>query len=149
MGRFYDRRIVEDEGVLRYFVTIDLSTYAQREVEVPREVYELLDEMQREFWRLEKREARHSWHIEDMYESDLPHERMVETPEQLMMRKIEEEELRTALWSLPEVQRRRFLLHHLEGIPVKSLARMEGCSDRAIKYSLAIARKNLRKALED
>lgn len=60
-----------------------------------------------------------------------------------------QEKLRAALWSLPEVQRRRFLLHHLEGVPVKLLARMEGCSDRASKYSLAIARKNLRKALEE
>lgn len=34
----------------------------------------------------------------------------------------------------------RFLLHHLKGMPVKSLARMEGCSDRAIRYNLAIAR---------
>ncbi len=49
---------------------------------------------------------------------------------------------------LPEVQRRRFLLHYLEQVPVKVLARMEGCSDRAVKYSLALARKNLRKALE-
>lgn len=46
------------------------------------------------------------------------------------------------------MQRRRFLLHHLEEVPVKVRARMEGYSDRAIKYSLVIARKNLRESME-
>ncbi len=64
-----------------------------------------------------------------------------------MMHRLKNEALWTALMGLPEVQRRRFLLHHLEQVPVKTLARIEGCSDRAIKYSLALARKNLREML--
>ena len=148
MGRFYGRSTSDTESGTCYFVTISTPTYVEVEIEVPREVYELLDEMQREYWRLEKRESRHSWHIEDMNESDLPHEKYVQTPEQVMMHRVESAEIRSALMELPEVQRRRFLLHHLEQVPVKALARMEGCSDRAVKYSLALARKNLRKALE-
>ena len=78
-----------------------------------REIYELLDEMQREYWRLERRESRHSWHIEDMRESDLPHEKYVQTPEQEMMHRLESETLRNALMELPEVQRRRFQYSHI------------------------------------
>ena len=42
-----------------------------------------------------------------------------------MARKIECAELREALKSLPLVARRRFLLHHLEGLLFKALARLE------------------------
>lgn len=112
-----------------------------------RNVYELIDDMQREHWRLERRESRHSWHIEDMRESDLPYGKHVAMPEQLAMQRMDDEALGRALAALPEVQRRRFLLHHLEGLPVKAVARMESCSDRAVKYSLALARKNLRETL--
>lgn len=146
MGRFYERRVVEDEGGAHYLITI-ARTGGVDEVEVSRDVYELIDDMQREHWRLERRESRHSWHIEDMREGDLPHEEHVVTPEQLAMRRVDDEALGRALMGLPEVQRRRFLLHHLEGLPVKTVARLEGCSDRAVKYSLALARKNLREAL--
>lgn len=64
------------------------------------------------------------------------------------MRRLENEVLRRSLTMLPEAQRRRFLLHHLEGLPVKEVASLEGCSDRAVKYSLALARRNLREMLE-
>lgn len=147
MGRFYGKSVSGSDGEARYLVSVPTPTRGEVEVEVPREVYELLDEMQREYWRLERRESRHSWHIEDMRESDLPHEKYVETPEQLMMRRLDDETIRAALLGLPEVQRRRFLLHYLGQLPVKAIACMEGCSDRAIKYSLALARKGLRERL--
>ena len=99
--------------------------------------------MQREYWRLERREARHSWHLEGMSEGDLLNGECAETPEEALMRQVELAELRRALGKLPHVARRRFLLHHLEGLSVRTLARIEGCSDRAIKYSLALARKKL------
>lgn len=149
MGRFYEKRVLEDEDGTRYFVVISLSAREKVEVEVDREVSELLDELQREHWRIERSESRHTWHIEGMRESDLPHAKLVPTPEDLMMQKVQGAALRAALLELPEVQRRRFLLHHLEEVPVRVLARMEGCSDRAIKYSLAIARKNLRESMEE
>ena len=147
MGRFYGKSADGDKSGARYVVIISTPACAEAEIEVSHEIYELLDEMQREHWRLERRESRHSWHIEDMRESDLPHEKYVQTPEQEMMHRLKNEALWTALMGLPEVQRRRFLLHHLEQGPVKTLARIEGCSDRAIKYSLALARKNLREML--
>lgn len=146
MGRFYEWRVIEGDGD-RCVVTIKTDPYGAREVEAPREVCNFLDDLQREHWRLERRESRHSWHLEDMGECDLPSEGRVETPEQALMRQVERAELREALERLPLVARRRFLLHCLEGLSVKALAQLEGCSDRAIKYSLALARKKLREHL--
>lgn len=148
MGHFYKWRVDEGDGG-RCFVTIKVDAYTVREVEAPREVCDLLDDLQREYWRLERRESRHAWHLEDMSEGDIPGEGRVETPEQALMRQVERTELREALESLPLTARRRFLLHHLEGVPVKVLARLDGCSDRAIKYSLALARKRLREFLSE
>lgn len=148
MGRFYEKRTVVFDGEMHYLIQI-AGFGAMGEIEVSKELCDELDELQREYWRTERRESRHSWHIEDMRESDLPNEKLVPTPEDLMMQKARDAALRAALLELPEVQRRRFVLHHLEDVPVKALARMEGCSDRAIKYSLAIARRNLRESMEE
>ena len=146
MGRFYEWKTVGD-GSDRCVVTIKTDARNAREVEAPREVCNLLDDLQREYWRLERREARHSWHLEGMSEGDLLNGECAETPEEALMRQVELAELRRALGKLPHVARRRFLLHHLEGLSVRTLARIEGCSDRASKYSLALARKKLRELL--
>ena len=63
MGRFYEWKTVGD-GSDRCVVTIKTDARNAREVEAPREVCNLLDDLQREYWRLERREARHSWHLE-------------------------------------------------------------------------------------
>ena len=137
MGRFYECRSAKGGDGEHYLVTVAVNAYEVREVEVPREVFELLEELQREHWRLERRESRHSWHIEDMRESDLPHIRHVATPEQLLLQHIDDSILRRVLIGLPEIQRRRFLLHHLWDLPIKAVARMEGCSDRAGEVQLS------------
>lgn len=68
-------------------------------------------------------------------------------PEALILRKQEADELRRALEMLSEKEARRLVLHAVEGISVKGVAQIEGCSERAVKYSLAHARKKLHKFL--
>lgn len=53
-------------------------------------------------------------------------------------------ELVSALVQLPAVQLRRLLMHAVAQLPVKEIARREGCSERAVKYSLAKARKRMK-----
>lgn len=38
-------------------------------------------------------------------------------------------------------------MHAVAQLPVKEIARREGCSERAVKYSLAKARKRMRELL--
>lgn len=59
------------------------------------------------------------------------------------------DELVGALDQLPEVQLRRLLMHTVVRLPVREIARREGCSERAVKYSLARARRRMRALLTD
>lgn len=148
MTRFYGKRIDEDGSEPRYLVTIACNGVAT-EIEVAKIVYDALDEMQREHWRLERRESRHTRHIEMMTERDLPRTAYAKDPEQLLIEQVEATEIKTALRSIPILQQRRFLLRHLIGLTIKQIAEIEGCSDRAVKYSLVLARENLRNLLSE
>lgn len=64
-----------------------------------------------------------------------------------MLRKQEVDELCRALKMLSKKETRRLVLHAVEGVSVKCIAQIEGCSERAVKYSLAHARRKLRKLL--
>ena len=59
------------------------------------------------------------------------------------------DELVAALSRLPKVQLRRLLMHTVVRLPVREIARREGCSERAVKYSLARARRRMRALLTD
>ncbi|HIY51978.1 MAG TPA: sigma-70 region 4 domain-containing protein [Candidatus Olsenella avicola] len=59
------------------------------------------------------------------------------------------DELAAALSRLPAVQLRRLLMHAVAQLPVREIARREGCSERAVKYSLARARRRMRALLTD
>lgn len=127
-------------------VTVSLPKGRFVRVEVTGEVMDALDELQREWWRIERREARHALYLEIMPPSMALADR-ADGPEALMLRKQEADELRRALEMLSEKEARRLVLHAVEGISVKGIAQIEGCSERAVKYSLAHARRKLRKIL--
>ena len=146
MGRFYEKRIVERKRENRYFVSVSLPNNTQ-EIEVSQSVYNALDDLQREHWRIERREARHVLHLELL---QTPFSSTAETeqdPEQALIAKIESSEIWNAIHSIPLLQPRRFILHALMELTVCEIAKLEHCSERAVKYSLALARKNLQKLL--
>lgn len=147
MGRFYDKRIDSDLPDAKYLISIIQAGGHCVEVEVPKHIYDELDDLQREYWRQEKRESRHTRHIEMMHEYDLPHESYSKDPEQLLIEQVESLEIQHALHCIPLVQQRRFLLRHLIGLSIKQIAWIEGCTERAVNYSLIRARNNLQEIL--
>lgn len=66
-----------------------------------------------------------------------------------LMRRCQADELAAALSRLPAVQLRRLLMHAVVRLPVREIARREGCSERAVKCSLARARRRMRALLTD
>lgn len=127
-------------------VTVFLPKGRFVRVEVTKEVMDALDELQREWWRIERREARHVLYLEIMPPSMALADR-ADGPEALMLRKQEINDLHRALEALSKTEARRLLLYAVEGISVKGVAQIEGCSERAVKYSLAHARRKLHKLL--
>ena len=147
MGRFYDSRLTNNTTDNRNFVSVVQSNGRIEEIEVSQITYEALDDLQREYWRIERKEARHTLHLEMMAERDIPHEYHIGSPEQLLIEQVETIEIQSALQRIPTAQQKRFLLRHLVGLSLKQIAEIEGCSERAIKYSLTAAQKNLQEIL--
>jgi len=64
--------------------------------------------------------------------------------EDAVLYSLQDERLRLVIQSLPEIQQRRFVLYHEFGLTYKQIAKIEGCSFRAIKYSVDIATEKIK-----
>lgn len=65
MARFYERGNV-DEARGEYRIVVRTPDGKRVEIDLPRRVFEEIEELQREFWRTERREARHSLSLASM-----------------------------------------------------------------------------------
>ena len=65
-----------------------------------------------------------------------------ETPEEILIREEEREEIADALTILTDAQYRRLLMK-ADGMTLREIARIEGVSVRAVRASLMLARKKL------
>ena len=63
------------------------------------------------------------------------------------IRCIQSEQLHRAIAELPEIQKRRLILHFFRKLSYEQIAEMEGCTKRAVKFSVDIALKKIRKKL--
>ena len=50
-----------------------------------------------------------------------------------------------AISELPEIQKRRLILYYFQGLTYEQIAEMEGCTKRAVKFSVDIAVEKLKK----
>ena len=65
--------------------------------------------------------------------------------EEAVFQRAKVETLRQAIAKLPEKQRSRLVLYYFGDFTYEQIAEMEGCSKRAVKFSVDIALKNLKK----
>ena len=132
-------------GFTHYYVSFEDSTGVEQEIEVPRTVYlEFLHFVRRER-TLRRRDERH------MEQSTLTpetlHQRAVNVPESIedaICNNLRDERLRQALGELPDIQRRRFILHYEYGLTYQRIAGMDGCTKMAIKFSVDLAKQKIR-----
>ncbi|WP_346675904.1 sigma factor-like helix-turn-helix DNA-binding protein [Enorma phocaeensis] len=117
-------------------------------VEVGEAVADALRDMRREAWRIERREVRHTLGLDAMGPFAASTGPELE-PGFGLLSKCRTDELAAALAQLPAVQLRRLLMHAVAQLPVREIALREGCSERAVKYSLARARRRMRALLTD
>ena len=119
---------------------------ARISVEVTEEVAGALEDMQREAWRIERREARHTLSLDAMDSFVVP-AGPESDPGFALLSKCRTDELVAALEQLPAAQFRRLLMRAGAQLSIKEIALREGCSERAVKYSLTKARKRMRELL--
>ncbi len=127
--KIYTLRTEVIGGLTRYYVAFRDGQGIRRETDVSRPVY-------LEFLRFVKDDKRQeNWadrHIEqsEQTEESLFHRAMNQprSVDETVFDSLRREELRRVIQSLPEKQRRRFVLHHEFGLTYEQIAAMEGCS---------------------
>ena len=65
-----------------------------------------------------------------------------ESIEDTILRQLENETLCLAIDALPEIQRRRLTMYYFGELTYEQIAEMEGCTKRAVKFSVDIAIEN-------
>jgi len=136
------------EGITRYFASFKDGEGIHRETEVSRPVY---IEFQR-FVCVERNLRR--WDERHTIYADLPDEAFynrtiqpAKNSEEMAFDCVFNEQLRQAIQRLPEIQRRRFVLHHEFGLTFEQIAEMEGCTKRAVKFSFDLAIKKIQEEI--
>ena len=67
-----------------------------------------------------------------------------EPVEETVFQRVEVDKLHWAIAKLPEKQRHRLVLYYFGEFTYEQIAEMEGCTKRAVKFSVDIALKNLK-----
>ena len=67
------------------------------------------------------------------------------TVEESALQSMEYAQLHRAISVLPEIQKRRLILYYFQGLTYEQIAGMEGCTKRAVKFSVDIAVEKLKK----
>ncbi len=128
-----------------YYISFTDGQGAVQKLEVDAELYELFDGFELEDISYMNIVSRH---LEQMDLTDeVLQRRTIDQPESIedcVAKRIKYQKLHTAIAQLPELQRRRVLLYYFGGCTYEQIAKMEGCTKRAIKFSVDTALKNLR-----
>lgn len=144
MARFYDP-CSDERGIAHAFV-VRRPNGSEVLVEVDGPIAIAIEELQREYWRLERSESRHTVSLDAMPAFLVPSSNEPD-PLSVVIRTCERAGLARALTDLPPKQLRRLLLYSVAGLTIRQIANRERCSERAIKYSISKARSKLRAVL--
>ena len=117
-----------------------------RELLINKELFELLDCFELDDLSFLNEMDRHYEHSE-LTEATLYDRAFVlpESVEDAVLRNMRYEALHNAINKLPETQRRRLILYYFNGLTYSQIAEMEGCTKRAVKFSVDIAVEKLKK----
>ena len=138
------------EGITHYYISFSDGQAIPRETEVSRPVY-------MEFLRFTKRERNlRRWDERHTEQSELTDETLYnrafyppKSVEATVFDSQRDERLRKAISELPEIQRRRFALHHGFGLTYEQIAQMEGCHKMSVCNSVLLAEKKIREKLKN
>lgn len=138
------------DGVTRYFISFKDGTGAFQSLDVSEELYFA-------FWELERKNR-------NLQQSDQRHKKFNEAYDEMLNRRaafkpksveklIMEAELSKLLYktidSLPEIQRRRFLLYYEYNYSYYEIAAMENCTAQAVRRSVIIAIEKIKAQMKN
>ncbi len=132
----------------KYFLSFQDGQGVLRELQITKELFELLNRFELDDLSILNEWDRHYEHSE-LTEISL-YSRAVTPPESVeeaVFRNLQYETLHRAIKQLPEVQR-RLILYYFMGLTYAQIAEKEGCTFQAVGKSISAAEKRLKKILE-
>ena len=136
-------KLIEKNNQGKYMVSFKDGIGILRVVEISKEVYEAFDT----FELIDKSQMnKNERHIEqsEIYNNNLNNRALnkVESLEDEIIRKSTFEDLKSAFYSLSEVQKRRIKLYYFEDKTQEEIAKIEGVNIRNVQNSLRLALDN-------
>ena len=133
----------------KYIVSFKDSKNISYEVEITEQVFKNFDSFELEDISQMHEFERHIEHSE-LLESTLNNRAVnkLGSIEEEVERKIIIEEVRIALDTLSEVQKRRIKMYYFEDLNLREIAELEGCSIKNVHKSIEQGLENLRKILK-
>lgn len=129
-----------------YYLSFKDGHGKQQNIEIDEMLYQTFDRFELEDTSHLNRVSRHIEHSEltDETLNDRAFYK-AERIEDIVSESIEYEQLHRAVSELPEVQRRRLKLYFFDELTYEQIAKLEGCTKRAVKFSVDIAVEKLKK----
>ena len=130
----------------KYYVSFKDSNNTLQEISITKEVYDAFDKFELEDISQIHKIRKHIEHNE-VYEETLYQRSIIDSisVEDEVSTKILNEELRQAINTLDEIQKRRIIKYYFYDKTYDEIAKEENCSKVAIKYSIDSAIKNISK----
>ena len=149
-AKAYTLREESTESGTRYFISFKDGQGKSHELEVSEQFFMEFRQMERRNRNLLQWDERHR-EFNEVWDETL-YRRALRVPKSLDERMVEEERNETlykAVGSLPEIQRRRFLLYYEYEFNFYQIAAMEHCTASAIQKSVAIAKEKVKAEIEE
>ena len=150
MDKVYTLRTeVRGEGETAYFISFTDGQGEFYDLEVSEEFYVEFRQLERKNRNLQQSDWRHQ-EASELWEGTL-YKRAFRVPksvEELIFDAEQREILHKAIASLPEIQRRRFLLYHEYDFTYSAIGAMEHCRVQSIRQSVLRAREKVKAEIE-
>lgn len=132
-----------------YYLSFKDGRGKQQNIEIDEVLYQTFDRFELEDISHLNRVSRHIEHSELTEETlnDRTFHKAKQI-EDIVSESIEYEQLHRAVSELPKVQRRRLKLYFFGEMSYEQIAKLEGCTKRAVKFSVDIAVEKLKKNLK-
>ena len=146
----YTLRAEVVEGITHYYVSFIDGQAIYRETEVALPVYLEFQQFIKDERNLRRWDERHTEQSELTDES--LNDRVSQQPksvEDTVFDIHRDEQLQLAIQSLPETQRRRFVLHHEFGLTYEQIAEKEGCKRQPVTRSIERAEEIIREKIKN
>ena len=143
-AKAYTLREESTESGRRYFISFKDGQGEHHELEVSEQLFFEFRQMERKNRNLQQWNQRHR-EFNEVWDETL-YRRALRVPKSLDEQMLEEERnvtLCKAVESLPEIQRRRFLLYYEYDFNFYQIGKMEHCTASAVQKSVSVAREKV------